>query len=132
MIELEIGQAWVGKGPGETPPLLCAIGAIDEMKNDAGETSRVISVQITPHLEARKAGWKIISHMPFTEEAFQASALELAPEKVEFNDRFREGYDHWRGKVEAGEAGVFSIPIGQAYLGVMTSEAKRDAAAQDG
>ncbi len=129
MEQFEIGQAWVGLGPGDTPPLLCAIGAIDEIQGADGSQMQVLSIAITPHFEARKEGWTAISHLPVTAEAFAASGLELAPNPVTFDEHFQNGYDLWRERFDAGQAGAFSQPVGIVYLGLMTAEATRNAKA---
>lgn len=54
-----------------------------------------------------------IAHMPFGEGALDASVTELAGQTSVLPD-FTDGYVDWRRAFEAGDAGIFVIPVAQA------------------
>ncbi|WP_118134005.1 hypothetical protein [Oceanicella sp. SM1341] len=71
------------------------------------------------HPQAREAGWPNVMHMAFCATALADSGMRL------FDDAagspvsgFEAGYASWREKHLAGEAGVFTLPLGAAYAAV--------------
>ncbi|HEU0051546.1 MAG TPA: hypothetical protein VFQ39_00170 [Longimicrobium sp.] len=55
-----------------------------------------------------------IAHVPFAETAIDASVVELLRQDVAVAPALGDGYDTWRSAYDAGEAGVFSIPVRDA------------------
>lgn len=53
-----------------------------------------------------------ITHMPFSREAAESSLLELMGETE--LPSYEDGYDDWKQEYEAGNAGGFSITIGES------------------
>jgi hypothetical protein len=54
-----------------------------------------------------------ISHIPFSEEALDASVLTLLDAVVDL-PAFEEGYETWRSAFLDGQAGMFSVEVAQA------------------
>ena len=119
MTTLNLGQVWVCGAVDSTPPLMCIIGRFDQFSEVEGG-ARIISVCVTPHPEALKAGWPTISHMPVFEEAFRMSELSFAKEGVALGSDFEDGYSQWRSAFQDGKAGAFSIKISEAYAGIVS------------
>lgn len=119
MTNLKIGQVWVCGAFGASPPLMCIIGRLDQF-SDLEDGPRIVSICVTPHPQAQKAGWQIVSHMPVFEEAFQMSELTLAKEGVSLGSDFDSGYSQWRSAFQDGKAGAFSIKISEAYAGIVS------------
>lgn len=124
---LDIGQVWVCSASGPVPPLMCIIGAIDRAP-DRASVARIVSVHVTPHPEARKAGWSSVDHIPLFEDAFLSGDPRLTRHVVTLGTRFRTGYDIWKTKFDAGKAGVFSISPSAAYEAIMGVIAQQDPA----
>lgn len=110
------GQVWVCAAQGSAPPLLCIVGRIDA---EAEGRDVIVSLAVAPHPEARKAGWPKVAHLPIRESAFLGSGLHLAREGVEPGPDFADGHALWRSRYEAGEAGVFDLPVPEAYEAVV-------------
>ena len=53
-----------------------------------------------------------IGHIPISREALEASGVMLEATGAALPD-FEEGYRMWRKAFDAGEAGVFSIPVAE-------------------
>jgi hypothetical protein len=51
--------------------------------------------------------------MPFSKAAIDSSVTEKIGEVTKLPD-FQEGYNEWYNNFEAGNAGVFSIPVGKS------------------
>lgn len=54
----------------------------------------------------------IITHFPFSREALESSVVSYCGDG-DIPD-FSEGYDLWRESYEKGDAGIFSISVGEA------------------
>lgn len=98
---------------------MCVVGRIDQF-SDADEVPRIVSVCVTPHPEAKKAGWPTVSHMPVFEDAFRMSELRLAKEDVALGQDFEDGYSQWLSAFQEGKAGAFSINVSEAYAGIVS------------
>lgn len=61
--------------------------------------------------------------MPFSEAAIDSSVTERLGEVAELPD-FQEGYTEWRNSFEAGNAGIFSIPVGKSVEYMETTTLK--------
>ena len=123
MEELEIGQAWVFPEVENAPPLLAAIGALDNVEYEDGTAGRIVSVRVSPHPKARELSWAV-GHMPVMEDAFLSDGAQLAPERVELGPEFAEGYATWRSAFDDGKAGAFALTISQAYLALVAVAAE--------
>ena len=55
----------------------------------------------------------VITHMPFSETALDASGLKKIGEVEKIPD-YQEGYNEWRTSFDQGKAGIFTIPVGKA------------------
>ena len=63
-----------------------------------------------PH--AKTGFSKVIGHMPFAADAVRQSVTELVGQ-LPLPDDWRDGYDTWRTAFDAGQAGVYSIPLAE-------------------
>ena len=54
----------------------------------------------------------MLGHVPISRAALARSGLALESNSADIPD-FEEGYDMWREAFEAGDAGVFSIPVAE-------------------
>jgi hypothetical protein len=72
----------------------------------------VEGVKIT-NPELSGAPIKSIGHMPFGDAALDASVTERIGTRDELPP-FTEGYQEWREAFEAGQAGMFIIPVAEA------------------
>ena len=68
-----------------------------------------------------------ISHVPVSREALERSGLALESRSGPLPD-FEEGYRMWREEFDAGNAGVFSIPVAE-IVGVMETALREGAPA---
>lgn len=50
------------------------------------------------------------SHLPFSEEAVEASVTDLLAIRQPLPEDYKEGYNMWREAFLAGKAGVFTAP----------------------
>ncbi len=66
-----------------------------------------------PNDDAPGGKTTFIAHMPYAEEALEASVIDLESE-VEALPDYESGYQLWRQAFNAGEAGVFDVPVSQA------------------
>jgi hypothetical protein len=108
------GQVWrYHARPGE-PESTLAISRVET--HDAVGT--VVHVRVTglrvrnPHAPEGVTGE--IGHMPFAETAIDASVVELLRQDVAVAAAENEGYEQWRSAFDAGDAGVFTIPVRDA------------------
>jgi hypothetical protein len=56
---------------------------------------------------------RIVSHLPYQEEALRASVTEMEPRAAE-PEGWVEGYRQWKTAFDADRAGVWSIPVAEA------------------
>ena len=54
----------------------------------------------------------VVSHLPCSEEAINQSVTEVLAENALLPD-YEEGYQQWREAFDAGNAGVWGIPVAQ-------------------
>lgn len=54
-----------------------------------------------------------LPHLPIGEAALQSSVTQLISSGAPMPD-ISEGYGHWKAAFDAGEGGIFTIPVGQA------------------
>ena len=118
MTPIKVGQVWEAKADGDTPPILCFVGKIDVLKT-SDEDMRILSVAVVPHPVAREVGWPIVDHLPVQEAAFLDADLKFVKDGAAVGERFQNGYDRWREKLDVGEVGVFHIAPSDAYAGVV-------------
>lgn len=119
MEEILLGQVWVAAATKTTPPLMCVVGKIAAGLS-INPSEVIVSILVLPHPKAKKDGWPTVSHMPFHEIAFRNSNLSLAKTDVEPGQEFSEGYSQWFGSFMENKAGAFSIPVSEAYEGVVS------------
>ncbi len=127
MDQLEIGQAWVYPATDDTPPLMAAIGGLDDIEYEDGSKGLIVSVRVEPHPKAREQGWTTIGHMPVMADAFLKTGVALDTNPVELGEDFAEGYDKWRDAFDAGEGGAFTHGVSEAYLAIVQVAAQQAA-----
>lgn len=107
-------------------------GQVWHYQTRAGEeSSRLYIVQIDPHEKLGPIyhialdGLKLrnphlegglqsdLPHLPLGEAALQSSVTRLISSDASMPD-ISEGYGHWKAAFDAGEGGIFSIPVAQA------------------
>ena len=96
---------------------LITVQQIDPLPN-GDVTNRLVHVEAEILLATpEETTWMVaplVGHMPFTEEAFNATAMQLAAEGAEKTDTFAAGYEIWRQRYDSGMGGIFEVPIDQA------------------
>lgn len=107
------GQVWkYATRPGESESRITIV-RLDE---DA-EFGNVIHIYISDieiaNPDAPQGKTTYIAHMPYAEAALEECVFQLERISVELPE-FQEGYRLWRQAFENGEAGVFTVPVGQA------------------
>ncbi len=60
-----------------------------------------------------KQGGGTASHLPFSEEALEASVTELLAANQPLPEDYEEGYGMWRAAFLNGKAGVFAVPVAE-------------------
>lgn len=63
--------------------------------------------------EAPGGAFTVVSHLPFDAHSLSECLVALVEERDELPD-FEEGYALWREAFDAGEAGVFTVPLADA------------------
>ncbi|WP_425099651.1 hypothetical protein [Tropicibacter sp. S64] len=109
--EIEIGQFWAVPASAAAPPLLVGVFSIDE----DGNGGTVVGVFVQPHPQAQESGWPTVDHMPLNAETLGLVHARLVRSGASAGTRFEEGYGQWARAFADGKAGVFSIPVSEAY-----------------
>jgi len=123
MEDQTIGQVWVCSATETCPPLLCVIGEIDDLpaKSDGSGLLRVLSISVTPHPDARAAGWKPVGHLPISESGFRNSGLRHVKDGATVGRQFRQGYEIWRAEFERGRARIVETSLSEFYLDLVAT-----------
>ena len=106
----KVGQVWAFKSRPSEPNARLTIVKI-ESDGKLGNIIHVYvdSVKIKTSVKPVKYSY-VVSHMPFSEAAIDSSVTKKIGEVANPPD-FQEGYNEWHTSFEAGNAGVFSIPV---------------------
>ena len=104
----QVGQVWEWKAPPEFPDAQLKIVRIEEDRRGG------VIVHVSLAGVSYGDGNTTVAHLPFAAAAVEESVTELVRAPQEFPD-FQEGYGVWKSAYEAGEAGVFTIPVAEAY-----------------
>ena len=95
---------------------------------DPQSTLQIVTVdllhekEVAVHVQVRGLNMKssptkpeegIASHLPFSEEALEASVTNLLYQVSPLPDDFEEGYEMWREAFLEGKAGIFSVPVAE-------------------
>ncbi len=110
-MEIKEGQVWkYDNRPGEEESRVIIL-KLDE-ENDGSVIVHVQVLGLDINNPNSDESIEEITHMPFTREAAESSLLELMGETE--LPSYEDGYDDWKQEHEAGNAGVFSITIGES------------------
>jgi hypothetical protein len=86
------------------------------------EVDLLHSKEIAVHIQVRGLNMQssptepnegIASHLPFSEEAIEASVTNLLQQDSPLPDDFEEGYEVWREAFLEGNAGIFSVTVAE-------------------
>src|SRR5206468_1347317 len=58
-----------------------------------------------------------VGHMPYAGDALRKSLTKLESSNAPL-PAFEDGYRHWRGAFDKGEAGVWTAPVSEAIAGM--------------
>jgi hypothetical protein len=113
LTKFSVGQVWsYATREGEAQSRITIV-RMDE-DTDFGNIIHIyISNVEIPNADAPGGKTTFIAHMPYDEQALEESVTELDSETQPLPD-FENGYRLWRTAFEAGEAGVFDVPVCQA------------------
>ncbi|RZJ60995.1 MAG: hypothetical protein EOO58_02300 [Hymenobacter sp.] len=119
----KVGQVWSFKSRPSEPNAKLTIVKIES----DGKLGNIIHIQVdSVKIKTSDEPVKythLVSHMPFSEAAIDSSVTERLGEVAELPD-FQEGYTEWRNSFEAGNAGIFSIPVGKSVEYMETTTLK--------
>lgn len=111
--DAEETQVWI-LDEGQFSGVLITVQRIDPGPVDRPD-NRLIHVEAEIPLELSMEGpWLVqplVGHMPFTEDAFDATPMLLLAEGAERTDSFNQGYEIWQQRFATGQAGVWEVPI---------------------
>ncbi len=107
------GQIWTyTTRPGESKSRITIVRLDDD-----AEYGNIIHIYISdvsiPNPNAPEGKTTYIAHLPYAEETLEECVGDLERVSDQLPD-FQEGYRLWREAFDAGEAGVFMIPVAQA------------------
>lgn len=112
-VQFEVGQVWRFEGRPVDPDPTLVIVALE----DNAVLGKLVHVSISgvsmANPVAPSGAIDTVSHMPFTEDAVHRSVTELAASAAALPD-FEEGYWTWKQAFDNGEAGVWSLSVGEA------------------
>ena len=106
----QVGQIWQYKTRPDDPQSVLQIVKVDLLHGK----------EVAIHIQVRGLNMKssptepdkgIASHLPFSEEAVEASVTNLLQRVSPLPDDFEEGYEMWRKAFLEGKAGIFSAPV---------------------
>lgn len=119
----KVGQVWSFKSRPSEPNAKLTIVKIES----DGKLGNIIHIQVdSVKIKTSDELVKythLVSHMPFSEAAIDSSVTERLGEVAELPN-FQEGYTEWRNSFEAGNAGIFSIPVGKSVEYMETTTLK--------
>lgn len=98
---------------------LTVIGRVEPFGADVAVHA---SVQVDPPPGAANdplRAMSILAHLPFAADAFARSVDRLIARNTPPHPNFDEGYETWRRAVEQGNAGIFTITIGEIFSQVI-------------
>ena len=104
----KVGQVWAYQTrPYEIGSTLTIVRT--EADNRLGNIIHIQDVRMkNPH---HKLGLSsVVSHLPCSEEAISGSVIGVVREGAALPD-FEEGYQEWRAAFDAGQAGVWGVPV---------------------
>ena len=107
------GQVWnynTREGEESSEVTVLKVDSTDTLGNIVHVSVNGLNIKIEQDPE--KLNDKIM-HMPFAEDAFDASITEKIMEHAELPD-YLDGYNTWKEAFEDGKAGIFSISIRDA------------------
>lgn len=105
------GQVWTFKAPASQPHARLTV-----LRVDNGDKLGTI-VHIALSGVSYGNGHTRIQHLPFAESAMDRSVTALEQESGPVPD-FTEGYQLWREAFDAGQGGVFTITVAEAFEAV--------------
>ena len=102
------GQVWAFKTPPDLPNAKLTVLLVE----DGGKVGTIVHVALSGVSYGK--GQTTIPHLPFAESAVEQSVTTLERATGPIPD-FSEGYQIWREAFDAGQGGVFSIPVADTY-----------------
>lgn len=110
--KFQVGQIWKYQTRPIDPKSTLRILKVERLHG----TTIAVHVQInslnTKSAPDKKDG-STASHLPFSEEAVEASVTELLATKQPLPKDYEEGYGMWREAFLSGKAGVFTAPVAE-------------------
>ena len=120
---LQVGQVWSIKS--DTPnSARVIVGRIEPFN---GRVAVSVSIVDVPVPGSASGGVMAISHMPFDQDALEASLDQLLADGASPDPNFEAGYQQWR----SAHGGIFTISVQQAIeiaLGMLPPNARPPAA----
>ena len=111
--EFKVGQVWNYKTrPTEINSTLtiCKVEVVGKL----GTVIHINIADVKIKSPQNKDGFVTkISHLPFAESSVKQSVTQMIKEGAALPD-YREGYESWRGAVEGGKGGIWTISIAEA------------------
>lgn len=105
------GQVWGFKTPADQPNAQLTVLKVE----NGGQVGTIVHIRLSD--VSYGDGQTTISHLPFAEAAVEQSVTTLERESGPVPD-FAEGYRIWREAFDAGEGGIFTIPVAEAFEAV--------------
>tara|TARA_R110002073_G_scaffold61392_7_gene154385 strand:+ start:1449 stop:1820 length:372 start_codon:yes stop_codon:yes gene_type:complete len=110
IMQYKVGQAWSIRDMSE-PDARVVIGRIEAAAELDGQIVFHCTVFNAATVDMGEGPELLVfGHIPFTRDAFAASALELLEDKADTAAAFDEGYYQWAEAL----GGAFNVPIAQA------------------
>lgn len=109
--EFKVGQVWAYQTRINEADSQLTIVQIDTLKGHEIIHINVSALKIKNPDSPTGYGDEI-THLPISRDALQSSITKLICSVEELPD-YHEGYQIWREEFDAGDAGVFSIPVAQ-------------------
>lgn len=110
--KFKIGQVWkYNTRPNEDDSVFSVVRVENESKlgNIIHISVRNLKIK-NPH--APSGFGDLIGHMPMAESALAESVTELSSEKPDLST-YEDGYKQWREAFDAGQAGIWKLPLAE-------------------
>lgn len=102
------GQVWAFTPPAHQPHARLTVLRVE----DHEKLGTIVHIAISGVSYGN--GHTELSHLPFAEHALEQSVTSLERESGPVPD-YAEGYTHWREAFDAGEGGVFTVSVAEAF-----------------
>jgi hypothetical protein len=108
----QVGQVWKYRTRPNEPDSLLTIVKVELQHSTAIAVHIHVDGLCLKPAEPGGTPGTTASHLPFSEEALDASVTNIVDQVVVLPD-FEEGYMMWREAFLAGEAGIFSLTVAE-------------------